>query len=194
MTDPARKPTESLRSRIATYGIAFVIALMLLHAFGTGSPIPMWSTQSLENPIKVVEVTADHIQLEDGRQIRLKYIAALPRENPTFLAAMRDGVEIDEKGDAFGRLWHMRSCGNDHNWAYKSRISLSALSAMLMPEGIDRQLVDDETIAEVSPITVNEKWPAWIQSLDYSHLFTTGAALDSGAADKAFFADRKSVV
>jgi hypothetical protein len=113
----------------------------------TGSPIPLWHIEKLDNPIAVKSVTETHMMLEDGQKITLPFISEIPHDNPLFQASITEGIEINEDGSAFGLMWLDRSCGNDPVVWYKVRVNLGDLAGALQPQGIDESIVHPDAIA-----------------------------------------------
>ena len=111
--------------------------LMLLHLLMTGSPIPLWSFQSLRHPVPVETVTESHLVLAGGTRITLPYIRRIPASSLLLQAAIKDGVEIADDGEVVGLLWMKRICGNDPVAWCKVRINLTDLSGAILPEGIE---------------------------------------------------------
>jgi hypothetical protein len=74
----------------------------------------------------------------------------IPFDDPLFRAAVRNGIEIGDDGKLYGLLWVDRSCGNDPFIWRRRRIDLSALSAALLPDAIDKTLVAPEAVQFLS--------------------------------------------
>jgi hypothetical protein len=107
------------------------------HTLMTGSPIPLWYIEKLDAPVSVAAASDDNLILHDGRTITLPFIKKIPHENPLFRAAIADGVEVTNDGEAFGLMWSDRFCGNDPVVWRRLRANLSNLAGALNPEGID---------------------------------------------------------
>lgn len=113
----------------------------------TGSPIPLWHIEELNDPVAVKFATKTQLILEDGQEITLPFITELPHDNPLFQAAILEGIEINEDGSAFGLMWLDRSCGNDPVVWNKVRVNLGDLAGALQPDGIDESIVHPDAIA-----------------------------------------------
>jgi hypothetical protein len=144
-----------------------------LHTLMTGSPIPLWHVEKLVSPVAVKEVSADELLLEDGRHIRLPLISSLPKGNPLFLAAIREGVEVRDDGEVIGLLWVDRSCGNDPFVWTRYRINLSELAVALEPSGIDASIIPPAAIqwlAECDRIEPRAAHPDRLRDISLHHL------------------------
>jgi len=181
------EPSQTTRkSDLAEFVVGLVLAPFLFYFMGTGSPIPLWSVRKLNDPVGVARVAADRLILEDGREVRLKYMATLPQDNPTFLAAIIDGVEIDEEGHVNGSCWTNPNCLNDPVLWYKSRGDLALLAAALCPEKIDRELVSDRAIGEITDqyrLGPRRNNPRWLSSSARSVLYNIQCTLEEGAEE-----------
>src|ERR1041384_6010110 len=84
------------------------------HMFLTGSPIPLWHLESLDNPIPITAISEDNLVVQDGRTITRPFITKIPHDNPFFKTAIANGVEVTKDGELFGLMWvDERTCGND---------------------------------------------------------------------------------
>ena len=134
----------------AKYGRIVVCVVLSLGAcltLLTGSPIPLWHIETLNDPVTVTSVTESQLVLEDGQGIALPYITAIPHDNPLFQTAISEGIEIDADGNAFGLMRLDRGCGNDPVVWYKVRVNLGDLAGALNPSGIDQSIVHPDAIA-----------------------------------------------
>ena len=136
---------KSIRWLVLYPALAFAGFLTLL----TGSPLPLWHIESLNSPFAVRSISASHLVLDDGREVALPFIKELPSENPLFLAAISNGIEISPCGEAFGLMWLDRNCGNDPVVWRRLRTNLSFLSAALHPAGIDEARIHPDAIAYI---------------------------------------------
>ncbi|HUG70948.1 MAG TPA: hypothetical protein VMM76_24580 [Pirellulaceae bacterium] len=88
--------------RWTKYVLRLVLYPMLVfggfHTLLTGSPIPLWHIERLNNAVAVTSATVSHLALADGRQIALPFITQLPHDNPLFQASISDGIELNEDG------------------------------------------------------------------------------------------------
>jgi hypothetical protein len=103
----------------------------------------------------------------------LPLISTLPATNVLFIAALRDGVEVQDDGEVIGLLWVDRSCGLDPCIWRKDRINLSELAAGLYPDGIDSSVVHPEAIqllAEVDRIEPRTSHPDRLKDYSLLHL------------------------
>lgn len=107
------------------------------HTLLTGSPMPLWSVERLNDPQEVEAITETHLRLKGGTEVTLPFIKTIPKDNSLLREAVRAGVEIDEGGEVFGLLWVDRFCGNDPFVSRKRRINLTELAGALNPQGID---------------------------------------------------------
>jgi len=115
----------------------------------TGSPIPLWHIEELNDPVAVKSVSETHMTLEDGQRITLPFITDLPHDNPLFQAAILEGIEVSADGSAFGLMWMDRNCGNDLVVWNKVRVNLGDLAGALQPNGIDESIVHPDAIAHL---------------------------------------------
>ncbi|MCA9124946.1 MAG: hypothetical protein H6822_06575 [Planctomycetaceae bacterium] len=113
----------------------------------TGSPIPLWHIETLNDPVAVVSTTKTHLILDNGQRMTLPFITELPYDSPLFQAAILEGIEINDDGSAFGLMWLDRSCGNDPFVWNKVRVNLGDLAGALNPNGIDKSIVHPDAIA-----------------------------------------------
>lgn len=123
-----------------------VLGCALFHMMLTGSPVPMWHIEALENPRQVVEVTDNAILMDDGNRLALPFIKTLPAEHAVFLEALAEGVEVDRDGEVIGLLRVKRICSNDPVVYSKLRVNLSDLAGVLNPSGIDNEIVTADAI------------------------------------------------
>lgn len=116
------------------------------HLLLTGSPVPLWWTDRLERPVKVIGCTEEALILADGRSVRLPFLRRLPVQDPVFRKVLQRGVEVRADGEVYGLLTTSRNCGNDPFWWYTQRINLSDLAGVLDLSLIDTTIVDPEAI------------------------------------------------
>ena len=156
------KPVRGRRGwwikRIVLYPL---LTLSGCHMLLTGSPVPLWHIERLNNPIAVTTV-GDTLVLANGRRVRLPFIKTIPKDDPVFVRALEHGVEVDEKGEVFGLIDPPRMCGNDPVIFYRKRANLSDLAGILNPGGIDDSIVHPD---EVRSLKENARW-----SLDYNEM------------------------
>lgn len=132
------KKTRGWLLTLVRWLVLFPIAFcMWLHLLGTGSPIPLFTRETLLHPSQVKAVTKEHLMLADGTVRKLPYIQMIPANSPLFQAAVAEGVEVATDGEITGLLWVGRICGNDPYYWHKSRINLTDLAAAIDPEQID---------------------------------------------------------
>jgi len=115
----------------------------------TGSPIPLWHIEQLNDPFIVKTVGGLALELEDGRRISLPFIKTLPPNSPLFQEAISRGIEITPDGEVFGVIWLDRYCGNDPYYWRRVRVNLSDLAAGLYPEGIDDSRIHSDVISVI---------------------------------------------
>lgn len=130
--------------RLVLYPLLVVAGL---HTLMTGSPVPFWHIEVLNQPTAIQRIEKDQLVLADGSTVRIPLINDLPTESPLFLAAVQNGVEINESGEVFGLLWADRICGNDPCVWRRLRVNLSELCGALNPDGIDNSRIHPEVIA-----------------------------------------------
>ncbi len=58
-----------------------VLATLGCHTLMTGSPIPLWHLEKLDNPASVESITSEYIKTDDGREITLPHITILPSDD-----------------------------------------------------------------------------------------------------------------
>jgi hypothetical protein len=117
------------------------------HTLMTGSPIPLWSIETLDVPLPVSATTENHLVLQDGRTVTLPFIKRIPHENPLFKSAISNGIEVASDGEVYGLMWSDRFCGNDPVAWRRLRVNLSNLAGALQPESLDAASVHPETIS-----------------------------------------------
>jgi len=112
----------------------------------TGSPVPLWSTDSLDHPVVVKELTDKTLILADGRNLSLPFIKRLPKSDPIFLRVLKHGVEVGQNGEVVGLITVYPYCGNDPYAWQTRRINLSDLAGLIDPDGIDDSIVHPDEI------------------------------------------------
>jgi len=127
-----------------------LVAISFCYLLLTGSPIPLWHLEELRSPVAVCRATAEHLELADGRTIKLPYVRKIPFRNPLFQTALEHGVEINDDGEVFALMWQDPICGNDPVVWKRFRINLTDLAAALDANGLDDELVSTETIEYIS--------------------------------------------
>jgi hypothetical protein len=119
------------------------------HMLMTGSPIPLWQTDSLNQPVRVKQVTETALILADGRSVSLPFIKRIPKNDAVFLTSLKHGVEVEEDGEVVGLITIYPDCGNDpYRWRTE-RINLSHLAGYMDPDGIDDSIVSVEVIDDL---------------------------------------------
>jgi len=116
----------------------------------TGPPIPLWYSERLEHPVVVKELTDHAIVLADRRSVSLPFIRRLPKNDPVFLKALKQGVELAGNGEVLGLIAVRRYCGNDPYVSRTYRINLSDLAGFMDPDGIDASIVPAEAIRDLN--------------------------------------------
>lgn len=107
--------------RLAEAGAVIIITIILVmavHYFQTGSPIPLWHIERLNNASRVAGFTTNRITLEDGRTIHAPELTIIPSNITAML--LEHGVEIGTNGDVCVLAVHRASCGNSP-YVYVSR-------------------------------------------------------------------------
>lgn len=112
----------------------------------TGSPIPLWYIEELENPEQVVAVTDTELILADGAHVKLPRIGRMPTDDPVFTEAIERGVEVRSDGEVIGLIRVQRVCGNDPIVYRRVRVNLSDLAAVLNPSGIAPGLLPPDVL------------------------------------------------
>jgi hypothetical protein len=124
-----------------------LLGLCGCHMLLTGSPIPLWYTEPLDHPVLVKEVTGRNLVLADGRSISLPFIKRLPKNDPVFLTALKDGVEVGQDGEVVGLVKINRTCANGDPFVWIGRrINLSDLAGLMDADGIDDLIVPPDAI------------------------------------------------
>ena len=113
----------------------------------TGSPIPLWYIEELQNPAKVLAVSDTSLTLEDGSEVELPYIQEIPESHGLFLKALKHGVEVRDDGEVFGLLNLRKLCGNDPVAYRRVRVNLSDLAGVLQPSGLNPEIVPEEMVS-----------------------------------------------
>ncbi len=162
------------------------VICMLPHFLLTGSPIPLWSLQSLQHPVRVEAVTEDHLVLAGGTRIKLPHIRRIPASSLLLQAAIKDGVEIAENGEVVGLLWMKRICGNDPVVWNKVRINLTDLSGEILPEGIEPGIPEYELSAllEGYPFDFRPDAPAHFSAYSNMRVRRVGKTIDGYLRDR----------
>lgn len=137
-----RKPIQWL-VLYPTLAVAGCITLL------TGSPVPFWHIESLNNPVAVHSISQTHFELEYGRKVALPLIKEIPNDNSLLLAAISNGIEVGPSGEVYGLMWLDRNCGNDLLVWRRLRTNISLLAAALYPDGIDESLIHPDAIAYI---------------------------------------------
>lgn len=119
------------------------------HTLLTGSPIPTWDIEKLTSPVSVNAIKPDGLVLADGRKQKLPLVKRLPADDPLMLAAVKNGVEINENGEVFGLLWVRPICGNDPCHWIRRRVNLALLSAILLPNNFDEAEIPANVLAQL---------------------------------------------
>jgi hypothetical protein len=126
-----------------------LLCLSGCHMLMTGSPVPLWSIEYLDHPVKVTSVGDDGLHLADGRLVRLPSIMRVPSGIRSFREALRSGVEVKPDGEVVGLVQVKRMCGNDpYAWVTR-RVNLSDLAGGLDPDTIDDAIVPRDWIEEL---------------------------------------------
>ncbi len=146
--DPMTKAGPGRRWSGTRRTLLVLFILSALHMLGTGSPIPLWHIERLENPVAVTTIDSDALVLADGRRVRLPFITKIPKDDPAFARVLSHGVEVGDQGEVFGLIDPPRMCGNDPVVFYRKRIDLSEFAGLLDPDGIDDTIVLPEEIQE----------------------------------------------
>lgn len=124
-----------------------LLAAAVVHTSITGSPIPLWHIETLDNPLRVTAVRSEGLLVEDGRLVPLPFIRELPHDNPLFRIAIARGVDVAPDGSVHGLVWRDRACGNDPVVWSRVRVNLSELAGALHPGGIDQGTIHPEAVA-----------------------------------------------
>lgn len=107
---------------------------------------PFTHVESLRHPLAVAAIKDDSLILEDGSRKTLALVNRLPKDDPIFLAAIKNGVEIDRDGNAFGLLTIYPSCGMTFERYSTIRVDLRDLAVALDPTRLDESVVSPEMI------------------------------------------------
>ncbi|QGJ70935.1 Hypothetical protein PBC10988_26380 [Planctomycetales bacterium 10988] len=134
--------------------LILLLALSGIHLMGTGSPIPLWYFERLENSRAVQAISEGHLTLADQTELALPKIQRIPAKHPLFQAALVHGVEVDSAGELIGLVPVDRACGNDPILYRRLRINLSHLAGALDPEGIEVSAVTPDAIEFLKEYTI----------------------------------------
>lgn len=117
--------------RLIYWPLVLVGIFLAFHLLLTGSPIPLWITDSLHSP-KAVSAIDDHIiKTTDGGQIHLPYAARIRERPPLAEDILKHGVELSSSGEVYGLIRIHHWCGNDPVRYHLARVSLLSLAALL---------------------------------------------------------------
>lgn len=141
-TEPRKTWWQPLR-RFVLYP---VLVIGVINLVLTGTPVPLWHLESLDNPVEVNLITDEHLILVDGQKLSLPHISEIPADDRLFQASIEDGVEVDPEGNVFGLVWIDRNCGNDPTIWRRLRINLSHLAGAIHPLGIDKSVVPPDAL------------------------------------------------
>ncbi len=108
---------------------------------------PFWSSDRLDNPVQVAQVTPQTLNLADGRKIALPFIKVIPASHPVFVAAVKNGVEVSPDGTVYGLLKIQPTCGMTAYRYHIQRTNLSQLAGVLNQDGIDESVVPRDSLA-----------------------------------------------
>jgi hypothetical protein len=143
------------RKRIWWISASLALTIHGLLAWLPGTPISLWKTELLNDPVLVRSVTSKHLILEDGRTISLPWIKEIPRDNPLFLESIKDGIEVHENGEVYCRIWIDPMAPSIPLWQ-KRRVNLGVLAAVLFPAGLDDAQFDPRFWASFQHDHTNE--------------------------------------
>lgn len=117
--------------KIIGWMIGIIIGLMILHFLLTGSPVPVFKIESLDNPVAVMGWDSEGLALEDGRKIQLSGFISLPEQSKALSEATKQGVEIDSNGRIYGLVRIHHWCGHDPVRKHIARIDLASMLTFL---------------------------------------------------------------
>jgi hypothetical protein len=162
-----RFPDESLtrNRRFSPFLVLIVISTLALLTFVVVSEYETRRlSDSLDHPVAVKAMTSKALALADGRQVSLPFIKSIPWREAVFAQAIKDGVEVDERGSVFGLLTVYSSCGMTLCRYRVTRINLSELVGVLAPECVDDTAVSAE---ELAFLRENYVWPKGMRFTEY---------------------------
>jgi len=137
------------------------------HGLLSGTPIPLWSIDSLENPQQVVEIREDTLVLEDGTEVRLPQIKTVPTENTLFRKALERGVEVAPDGEVTGLLSvHNDICSPDLTLYRIERVNLSDLTVAIDPSAIEEDILNPASIEQLESTSFVLDEPERIRASD----------------------------
>ena len=120
--------------KIIGWILGVIIGLMVLHFLLTGSPVPIFKIESLDNPVAVTGWDSEGLALEDGRKVQLPGFISLPEQSKALSEVTIRGVEIDSNGRVYGLVRIHHWCGNDPVRKHIARIDISSM-LMFLNEG-----------------------------------------------------------
>ncbi len=163
--DQKSKPPVGRRRRWWRRWLLYpLLCLSGCHMLMTGSPVPLWSLEYLDHPVKVTSISDDGLRLADGRLVRLPLIKRLPCGELCFRQALTSGLEVKADGEVFGLFWiTRRPCANDPYLWVRRRINLTDLAGGLDPSAIDDATMPREAIDSLKEKIYGEPEPgSWV--------------------------------
>lgn len=120
---------RSTKISSAVFFCAFLVFTVWTLSFKslTGSWFPKTIEEPLNNPEPVSKITPVGIELFDGRVIPIPHVKQVPVDFRPLSDSVKDGIEIDDSGEVYGRLRIHRWCGNDPVRKHIARINLADL-------------------------------------------------------------------
>lgn len=193
----ARRGSRLYRTwRWARWIVSPLVVLSALYFMCTGSPIPLWHVEHLEEPVQVREVTREALVLDDGRRVTLPHVAAIPVDSPVFQAALQRGIEVGNGGSLYGLIKIYHWCGHDPVRYDLSRVNLDELAGVLDPDSIVHA---DEHPTQIERLKMGQSrlqsyssrgwWGSNQRSLSYVRRLYECIDRDTAAADEEVTSD-----
>ncbi len=137
---PTRRRGRRVIRIVAFACAAFVFALFGLYVFANmmmiGRPFPVRQVDSLEHPIDVRSWDTEGLTLATGQRVPLPLGEGLPIPSLALAAATSHGIELDDKGEAFGLVQVHHWCGNDPVKFQLAKVNLRHFTAYVA--GLER--------------------------------------------------------
>ena len=147
------KPGERLRDELARafrwlvlYPAAAYLGLCLV-IVTIRLIVPLFTADRLQHPVAVKAIGAKELILADGRHVSLRSLKRMPSDDPVFRLALKNGVEVDGRGEVFGLLTIWANCGVTLEPCHVTRINLRDLAASGNPDCVDESALNSEELS-----------------------------------------------
>lgn len=128
------------------YPVAGLLSLYLAWV-ATSELLTYLNQDVLNNPRMVRKIDGNALILADGERVSFPMLKRVPGDALLFQSALRQGVEVDPKGNVYGLLSVKASCGNTLQCRSIKRINLSELAAVTKPECVDGEGIHPEELS-----------------------------------------------